>query len=164
MIDNQITLSYSESDPGDITVSPLNFDDEFTVFTAAIRANIGPLSGEASGAYRVWDDEYFSDNLEKGPAALGFARLSFKRRFFVPRLFFGGSIEMEAASRRDYRSVTFGYTDAYAVFHGRLEFQYKDLTFYLSEYNLLARQYYPLWPYPGRPRTIWWSFSWKFYN
>jgi hypothetical protein len=163
-INDQITLSYSESDPGDILATPANFDDEFTEITATLNAKIGPFSGEASAAYRWWDDRYFSDNLEKGPAVIGFGRLSFRRQFFIPRLFFGGSVEMEASSRRDYRSVTIGYTDAYAVFHGRLEFQYKDFRFYFNEDNLMAHKYYPLWPYPGRPRTIWWGFNWKFYN
>jgi len=129
-----------------------------------LQGEIGPFSGEGSAAYRKWRDRYFSDGLEKGPAAIGFGRISFERGFFIPDLSLGASIELQAASRRDYRSLRVGLTDAYTTISGRVVFSYKDFTFYFNEDNLTGTAYYPLWPYPGAPRALWWEFRWNFFD
>jgi len=161
-IKNQQRLSYSEIDSGIFMISPVNFDDRFVEFSARLGAELGPVSGEGSVTYRKWKNRFFDDGLEKGPSAMGFCRLSIDKQFFIPELFFGGSIEMQASSRRDYRSIGIGLTDGFAVFCGRLTFRYKDFTFYLNEDNFTRISYYPLWPYPGTPRAVWWGFRWKF--
>jgi hypothetical protein len=161
-VDDQIRLVYDVDSLGEVTVSPVNFDDEFMEVSGKIEAASGPFSGELGGTFRKWKDDYFSDGTEKGPAAVGFGRISFLRQFFIPDLYLGGSLEMQASSRRDYRSVLIGYTDGFAVFSGRLEFRYKDFTFWLNENNLENLGYYSLWPYPEEPRTVWWGFRWRF--
>jgi len=161
-IENQIRLSYQATDPGNFVVRPVNFDDRFMEAGAKLQGRVGPFAGEISTSFRKWNDRYFDDGLEKGPVVLGFGRLAFEKRFFIPDLYLGGSVEMQASSRRDYRSIRVGLTDGFAIFHGRLVFRYKDFTFYLNEDNLLAEKYYPLWPYPGTPRAVWWGFRWKF--
>jgi hypothetical protein len=161
-VDDQIRLGYSADTSGNVVVWPLNFDDRYMEIEGKVNGSLGPFSGEFSAIYRKWDEKYFADGLEKGPAAGGFGRLSFLRQFFIKDLYLGGSLQMQAASRRDYRSILVGYTDAYVVFDGRLEFRYKDFTFWLNENNLLDTRYYSLWPYPEKPRTVWWGFRWKF--
>lgn len=161
-IKDQIRLAYYLVDPGDHVLYPVNFDDRFIELTAKLDGNIGPFSGELAGAYRKWEDAYFPDGLEKGPAFVGFGRISFLREFFVPRLYFGASVEVQASSRREYRSIQVGLTDSFAIGFARFLFRYKDLTFYFNEDNILQREYYPQWPYPGNPRNFWWGFRWKF--
>lgn len=163
-VDDQIRLAYEVDSLGQVTVSPVNFDDEFMEVHGKVEAAFGPFSGELSGSFRKWKNRYFSSGLEKGPAAIGFGRISFLRQFFIPDLYLGGSLEMQASSRRDYRSVLIGYTDAFAVFSGRLEFRYKDFTFWLNENNLENLGYYSLWPYAEEPRSVWWGFRWKFFD
>ncbi len=163
-VNDQIRLAYQVDSLGDVTVSPINFDDEYMEVYGKIKAASGPFSGELSGSFRKWKDEYFSDGLEKGPAAIGFGRISFLRQFFIPDLYLGGSLELQASSRRDYRSILIGYTDGFAVFSGRLEFHYKDFTFWLNENNLENLRYYSLWPYPEEPRIVWWGFKWRFFD
>lgn len=163
-IDDQIRLSYQADTNGNVVVTPINFDDRYMKIEGRIDGSQGPFSGEFSAIYRKWDDRYLPDGLEKGPAAVGFGRLSFLKEFFIRDLYLGGSLEMQVSSRRDYRSILQGFTDGYAVFDGRLEFRYKDFTFRLNEDNLLDTRYYSLWPYPEKPRTLWWDFRWKFFG
>lgn len=163
-IDSQITLSYSNDSLGNFTVRPVNFNDTFTEIFARGTGESGPISLELSGAYRIWKDRYFPDNLEKGPAALGFARLSYLRQFFISRLYFGGSLEARFVTRRDYRSITTGFTDAFASFSGRLEFRYKDLTIWLNDENLTNAAYSTWWPYLETPRIVWVGFLWNFFD
>jgi hypothetical protein len=161
-IDDQIRLSYQPDTNGNVVVTPLNFDDRYMEIAGRFNGSLGPFSGEFSAIYRKWDERYFADGLEKGPVATGFGRLSFLRQFFIKDLYLGGSLQMQASSRRDYRSILEGFTNGYAVFDGRLEFRYKDFTFRLNEDNLLDARYYSLWPYPEQPRTLWWGLRWKF--
>jgi len=164
IVDNQIRLAYQIDSIGEVDVSPANFDDEYMELYGKIEGAYGPFSGELTGSYRKWKDEYFSDGLEKGPAAIAFGRISFLRQFFIPDLYLGGSLELRASSRRDYRSILVGYTDGFAAFSGRLEFRYKDFTFWLNETNLENLKYYSLWPYPEEPRVVWWGFRWSFFD
>lgn len=163
-VEDQIRLAYQIDSTGQVDVSPANFNDEYMEVYGKIEGAIGFFSGELSGSYRKWDDEYFSDGLEKGPAAIGFGRISALRQFFIPDLYLGGSLEMRASSRRDYRSILVGYTDSFVVFSGRLEFRYKDFTFWLNENNLENLRYYSLWPFPEEPRVLWWGFRWRFFD
>ncbi len=163
-IKDQIYLTYSSDTSGNITVSPDNYDDEFLEIASRLQADAGPFTAEISGSYRQWQERYFDDGLEKGPAATGFGRLSFKRQFFIRDLYLGGSLELRASSRRDYRSIRVALTDGFAAFAGRLEFQYKDFIFWLNDENLSNQLYYTLAPYPEAPRTVWWGFRWNFFN
>ncbi len=164
IVDNQIRLAYQADSTGEVDVSPANFDDDYIEMYGKIEGAYGPFSGELAGSYRVWKDEYFSDGLEKGPAAIGFGRISLLQQIFIPDLYFGGSLELRASSRRDYRSILIGYADGFAAFSGRLEFRYKDFTFWLNETNLENLRYYALWPYPKEPRVVWWGFRWRFFD
>lgn len=163
-IEDQIYLSYQVDNPGEYNVRPVNFDDEFVEVSAVMEKDAGPFSAEAGASYRRWSERFFSDGLEKGPAVLGFGRLSFLRQFFLRDLYLGGSLELRASSRRDYRSIGIGFTDAFTVFSGRLEFHYKDFTFWLFDENMTNLEYYTWWPYPEGARTVWWGFRWKFYD
>jgi hypothetical protein len=163
-IDSQISLSFEDTGAAHFIVSPYNFDDKFTEYYGKTSAQIGPVSGELWGAYRIWSDKYYPDGLEKGPQALGFGRVSFERNFFVPRLFLGGSLEMRAVSRRDYRSLVNGFTDAFISLSGRFEFRYKDVTFWLNDDNIANSSYVTWWPYYKEPRTVWWGLRWLFFD
>jgi hypothetical protein len=163
-IDSQITLSYSNDSQGNFVVRPVNFNDRYTEIFARGAGEGGPITLELSGAYRIWKDRYFSDNLEKGPVALGFARLSFLKQFFISRLYLGGSLETRFSTRRDYRSIVNGFTDAFASFSGRLEFRYKDLTIWLNDENLNNTAYSTWWPYLETPRIVWVGFLWDFFD
>jgi hypothetical protein len=163
-IDSQISLSFEDTGAAHLIVSPYNFDDNFTEFYGKSSTQIGPVSGELWGAYRVWSNKYYPDGLEKGPQALGFGRVTFERNFFVPRLFLGGSLEMKAVSRRDYRSIVNGFTDAFISLSGRFEFRYKDVTFWLNEDNIANSSYVTWWPYYKEPRTVWWGLRWLFFD
>jgi hypothetical protein len=57
-----------------------------------------------------------------------------------------------------------GYTDAFISLSGRLEFQYKDITFWLNEDNLANSSYITWWPYYEQPRTVWWGMRWLFFD
>jgi hypothetical protein len=161
-IESQITLSYTNDSLGNFVVRPVNFNDTFAEIFARGSGKSGPISLELSGAYRTWKDRYFPDNLEKGPAALGFARLSYLREFFISRLYLGGSLEARFSSRRDYRSISPGFTDAFTCFSGRLEFRYKDLTIWLNDENLANTAFSTWWPYLETPRIVWVGFLWDF--
>ena len=163
-VDDQIRLAYQVDSTGNVDVSPANFDDEYMEIYGKIEGAYGPFSGELTGSYRNWKDEYFPDGLEKGPAAIAFGRISFSKELFIPDLYLGGSFELRASSRRDYRSILIGYTDGFAAFSGRLEFRYKDFTFWLNEANLQNLRYYSLWPYPEEPRVVWWGLRWRFFD
>ncbi len=163
-IHSQVKLSYSADTLDNFIVTPINYDDRYLELFADVKGDLGPLSGQASGAFRRWDDKYFSDGLEKGPVAIGYGRLSFRRQVFIPRLFLGASIEGRFSSRRDYRSITTGFTDAFAALFGRLEFQYKDLSFWLNEDNITNTSYATLYPYFEGPRTVWWGLRWRFFD
>ncbi len=164
MVDDQIRLAYQADSTGEVDVSPANFDDDYMEIYGKIDGAYGPFSGELAGSYRKWKDEYFSNGLEKGPAAIGFGRISLLQQIFIPDLYLGGSLELRASSRRDYRSILIGYADGFAAFSGRLEFRYKDFTFWLNETNLENLRYYSLWPYPEEPRVVGWGFRWRFFD
>ncbi len=161
-IEDQVRLAYYYPEMGEVIVTPVNYEDRFFEADIAFTGELGPVSGEISAAYRYWDERYFDDGLEKGPALLGFGKLAFEKQLFIPDLFIGGSLEARGSSRRDYRSVQIGLTDGFVIISGRIIFKYKDFTFYLNEDNLTARKYYPLYPYPGTPRAVWWEFKWEF--
>jgi len=161
---SQIYLSYGSDSTGNQMVTPRNLDDRFMEIFALSKLTIGPLTSEISGSYRQWQKRFFPDGLEKGPAALGFARLSYLKEVFVPRLFLGGSIEARISSRRDYRSIQPGFTSAYTVLFGRLEFRYKDFIFTLDEDNIANSNYISSWPYYAAPRTVWWNLRWTFFD
>ena len=163
-IKDQIRLAYYLPGQGEYILSPVNFDDRMTVIDAGIKGGYGPLQAELSAAYRIWNEKYFDDGLEKGPAVLGFGRLTMEKQFFIPDLYLGGSIEAQASSRRDYRTMQIGLTDGFIIFEGRVVVRYKDFTFHLNEDNLTAAEYFPLYPYPGTPRSVWWGFKWEFVN
>ncbi|HBZ01127.1 MAG TPA: hypothetical protein DEO84_07385 [candidate division Zixibacteria bacterium] len=163
-IGSQIYLVYSKDSLANVIVTPTNFDDRFLEFFAKARAESGPISGEVSGAYRRWSKRFFSDDLEKGPAALGFARLSYLKEYFIRRLYLGGSLEARFSSRRDYRSIDAGLTGSYAIISGRFEFRYKDLTIWLSDENILNTAYITWWPYYESPRNVWVGMMWDFFD
>ena len=163
-IKNQIYLAYQSDTTGNFIASPVNFDDDFLEITGSATLKYSYFNAELGGSYRSWKDKYFDDGLEKGPAAIGFGRLSALKSFFFDDLFLGGSLEMRIASRQDYRSIRVGYLDAYGVLNGRLEFQYKDFIFWWNEDNLTNNNYSTWWPYPRIPRTLWWGFRWRFYD
>ncbi|MEE9555254.1 MAG: hypothetical protein V3W18_13280, partial [candidate division Zixibacteria bacterium] len=163
-IEDQVKLAWYLPNPGETIVSPVNFDDRLFEIDAGFTSELGPFAMEMSATYRYWDDKYFDDGLEKGPAVLGFGRLALEKQLFIPDLFMGGSLDARASSRRDYRAIQVGLTDGFVIFNGRLVFRYKDFTFYLNDDNLAARQYYPLYPYPGTPRGVWWGFKWEFFD
>lgn len=163
-IERQIRLLYSESAPGSLVVAPVNFDDQFVETTVDFSGEKGPVSLVLTASYRKWKERYFAGGLEKGPSAVGFAALSFERRFFIDDLYLGASIETQASTRRDYRSIQIAYTDAFIILNGRFIFRYKDFAFYLNEDNLSSSGYYPLPPYPGTPRNVWWGFRWRFFG
>jgi hypothetical protein len=163
-IEYQITLSYSTDSSGNLTVHPVNINDAFLDLLVRGKAAYGPFSGELWGSIRRWNQRHFPDDLEKGPAAMGFGRISFLRQFFVPRLYLGGSFEIRAASRRDYRSITTGFTPGFFVASGRLEFRYKDLTFWLNDENLTNAAYITWWDYYESSRTVWWGLRWNFFD
>ncbi len=163
-IKSQIYLTYASDSVGNFTVTPTNFDDNFMEIFARASADYGPLTGEVSGAYRKWSKRFFSDNLEKGPAALAYARLSYLKQVFIPRLYLGASLEARVSSRRDYRSITKGFTGSFSSLSGRLEFRYKDLTIWLNDENLLNSSYSTWWPYLESPRIVWVGFMWNFFN
>ncbi len=161
-IDSQIYLAYTKDSLANYVVTPSNFDDNFLDMFANIKAESGPFSGELSGAYRHWSKRFFADSLEKGPAALGFARLSFLKEFFIRRLYLGGSLEGRFSSRRDYRSILPGFTDGFSVISGRFEFRYKDVTIWVNDENLLNSAYITWWPYYESPRNVWVGLMWNF--
>lgn len=163
-IKDQIYLSYSDLGEGVHVATPVNFDDEMIEFSGKVNFEYRFIDGEAGGAYRRWKDKYFADNLEKGPAALGFGRLSILKSFFFEDLFLGGSLEFRGSTRQDYRSINIGLTDWFAVFNGRLEFRYKDFIFWWNDDNLINSSYTTWWPYPESARTVWWGFRWRFYD
>ena len=163
-IKNQIYLSYQSDTLGNVIVSPVNFDDELIEIIGSMNSRYGPFDGELGGAFRKWDERYFSDGLEKGPAITGFGRLSASKSFFFDDLFLGGSLEFRGASRQDYRSIRAGLTDWFGILNGRLEFRYKDFIFWWNDDNLLNSNYTSWWPYPETPRTLWWGFRWRFYD
>jgi hypothetical protein len=161
-INSQIYLNYSIDSLGNNLETPINFDDSYLEIFGAGKYSVGPISGEASGSFRKWNKGFFADGLEKGPVALGFARLSILKGLFVPRLYFGGSLEARFSSRRDYRSITEGLTNGFAALSGWLEFRYEDFTFWLNEDNLTNATYITWWDYYQAPRTVWWGFRWAF--
>jgi hypothetical protein len=163
-IKSQIILFYTKDATGNIVVAPINYNDTFAELFAKAKAEYGPFTGELSGAYRKWSTRFFPDGLEKGPAALGFARVSFLKEFFIPRLYLGGSLEARVSTRRDYRSITTGLTDSFVPLAGRLEFRYKDLTMWLTDENLLNANYIAWWPYPQTPRIVWFGIMWNFFD
>jgi hypothetical protein len=163
-IKNQINLSYEDRGEGVHVITPVNFDDELMEFFGTINFEYGFIDGEAGGALRRWKDKYFADNLEKGPAAMGFGRLSASRSFFLDDLFLGGSLEFRGSSRQDYRSINVGLTEWFGVLNGRLEFRYKDFIFWWNDDNLINSSYTTRWPYPETARTLWWGFRWRFYD
>jgi hypothetical protein len=163
-IDSQIYLSYSADSLGNLDVSPANFDDSYTEYYGSLNAEFGPISFDFNGAVRFWREKYFPDGLEKDPVAIGSGRVSLLKELFIPKLYLGGSLEAQAASRRDYRSITIGHTDAFIVTNGRLEFRYKDFTFWLNDDNLLNDRYITWWPYYQSPRSVWWGIRWNFFE
>jgi hypothetical protein len=163
-IGSQIYLTYNKDSLANVTVTPSNFDDRFLELFAKARAESGPFSGEVYGAYRRWSKRFFADGLEKGPAALGFARLSYLKEYFIRRLYLGGSLETRFSSRRDYRSIDAGLTGSLAIISGRFEFRYKDLTIWLSDENLLNTAYITWWPYYESPRNVWVGMMWDFFD
>ena len=163
-INSQIYLNYNIDSLGNNFETPTNFNDTYIELFGAGKYSLGPISGEASGSFRRWNKRFFADGPEKGPIALGFVRLSFLRGFFVPRLYFGGSLEGRFSSRRDYRSITPGLTSGFAALSGRLEFRYKDFTFWLNEDNITNGSYITWWDYYQTPRTVWWGFRWAFFD
>jgi len=163
-IKDQIRIAYSDIASGDITATPVNFDDRYLRTTVGVSRESGLITGELSASYRKWNDKYFPDGLEKGPAFVGFGQLELERQFFISELYLGASLEIRAESRRDFRSIQLGFVDSYALLNSRLMFRYKDFTFYLNEDNILSQEYYPLYPYPGSPRMLWWNFRWRFFG
>jgi hypothetical protein len=163
-IDDQIYLSYQSDTLSNVTVTPVNFDDELMEVTGTVNFRRGIFDGELGGSYKQWKERYFSDGLEKGPAFIGFGRLSALKSFFFDDLFLGGSLEFRATSRQDYRSVQVAYLNGDGVLNGRFEFKYKDFIFWWNEDNLTNNSYTTWWPYPQRPRTLWWGFRWRFYD
>lgn len=163
-IKDQIYLSYRSDTLGNVTVSPVNFDDELIEITGVMNLRYGIFDGQFGGAFRKWKERYFSDGLEKGPAVIGFGRLSASKSFFFDDLFLGGSLEFRAASRQDYRSIRPAYLDGFGVLNGRFEFRYKDFIFWWNDDNLTNNNYTTWWPYPETPRTLWWGFRWRFYD
>jgi len=163
-ISNQIYISHSKDSLGNAEAHPINIDDEYIEISSSLITTVGPFTCQLSGSYRDWKNDFYSDGLEKGPAATGFARLTAGRNFFIPDLYLGGSLEMTASSRRDYRSIDIGLTDGFVVLNGRLEFTYQDFTFWLNEENISNQLYYTWWPYQESPRVIWWGFRWNFYD
>ena len=163
-IESQIYLAHSSDTLDNRTISPVNYDDEYSEIFGTTSASVGPFSGELSASYRQWRERYFDDGLEKGPAVIGFGRLSFLREFFIRRLYFGASVEVRASSRRDYRAFTDAFTDAFVAAFGRLEFRYKDFTFWLNDDNITNAEYSTWWPYNEAPRSVWWGFRWSFFD
>jgi hypothetical protein len=161
---SQIYLSVADTTVGDFNITPINFSDKYFEFSTDIKGRSGSFSGEAWGAYRKWPQRYFSDGLEKGPAAVGFGRISVLRQFFIPRLLLGASFEVRASSRRDYRGLTPGLTDSYFEADSRFEFHYKDFTFYIVDQNLANEAYITYWPYYNTPRVVWWGIRWVFFD
>ncbi len=163
-IENQIYLSYQSDTLFTHTVAPVNYDDEYFELSASAQAEYRFFDSEFGVSYRKWKERFFADNLEKGPAAILFGRISASRSFFFDDLFLGGTIEIKNASRQDYRSIKVGLTDGFAVLYGGFEFRYKDFIFWWNDDNLLNSQYSTWWPYPETPRTVWWGFRWRFYD
>ena len=163
-VESQIYLSYLADTAGNFSVSPVNFDDKYLELFVRIAGKRGPFSGEISASFRRWPNKYFADGVEKGPAATGFARLSISKELFIRQLFLGGSFQARASSRRDYRAFTDGFTDAFVATYGRIEFRYKDFTFWLNDDNLVNSQYMTWWPYPESARTVWWGLRWVFFD
>jgi len=163
-IKDQIYLSYQIDTIGANTVSPINFDDELIEISGNVNFRYDPFDVELGGSFRKWEERFFSDGLEKGPAAIGFGRLSVSKSFFFDDLFLGGSLEFRGASRQDYRSIRIAYLDWFGVLNGRLEFRYKDFIFWWNDDNISNNNYTTWWPYPETPRTLWWGFRWRFYD
>lgn len=163
-IDSQVRIEYIEGPSDQLTLTPVNFDDQYTEIFAGFSSTYGVFAGELAASYRVWDDKYFLGGFEKGPSAMGYGRISLLKEIFIPQLFLGGSFEACLASRREYRSITAGYTDAFVATFGRLEFRYKDFTFWVNEDNLLNSHYISWWPYYQSPRQVWWGFRWIFFD
>ena len=162
--ESQIQLSYQSDSLGNLTASPVNFDDAYYELNGRLVFDSENLSGEVSGSMNFWKNRFLPGNIEKGPLAAAFARISYLNEFFIPRLYFGGSLEMNFVSRRDYRFVTVGYTDAAISINGRLEFRYKDLTFWLNDDNISNNRYISWWPFYEAPRTVWWGLRWSFFD
>jgi len=163
-IKNQIYLFYEIDTIGTNTVSPINFDDGLIEISGNVNIWFGPFDGEIGGSFRQWDERFFSDGLEKGPAAIGFGRISVSKSFFFDDLFLGGSLEFRGASRQDYRSIRVAYLDWFGILNGRLEFRYKNFIFWWNDDNISNNNYTTWWPYPQTPRTVWWGFRWRFYD
>jgi hypothetical protein len=163
-IKDQIYLSYSDQGEGVHVVTPVNFDDELIELFGTINFKYSLVDGEAGGTLRRWKDRYFADNLEKGPAAVGFGRLSASRSFFLEDLFLGGSLEFRGSTRQDYRSINAGLTEWFGIINGRIEFRYKDFIFWWNDDNIINSSYTTWWPYPESARAVWWGFRWRFYD
>jgi len=163
-IESQIYTLYTTDSDGNLTVAPANFNDSYIECFGTIKAGLWIFASEFGGSLRFWNDKYLPGGQEKGPKALGYGRVSARKEIFIPELFIGGSLDSRFTSRRDYRSIIDGSTDAFVSINGRLEFQYKDLVFWLNDENILNENYITWWPYYESPRIVWWGFKWSFFD
>ncbi|OGC89779.1 MAG: hypothetical protein A2W25_02740 [candidate division Zixibacteria bacterium RBG_16_53_22] len=161
-IESQIYTSYTIDSDGNLTVTPANFDDSYVEPFGTIKVGLSIFDAEVGGSLRFWDDKYLPDGYEKGPKALGFGKFSARKEILIPELFIGGSLDSRFSSRRDFRAIISGADKTFIAVNGRLEFQYKDLKFWLNDENILNDNYITWWPYYESPRVVWWGFKWSF--